>query len=83
MPQKHANPQYIKFVDVSYKKGAYYKVGPIVSLSNYYSYPIILITIINFNFSLLNEYQCLISIRIIYHNMRNKNAMTVRINTFG
>ena len=41
MPQKHANPQYINFVDVSYKKGAYYKVvGPIVSLSNYYSYPI-------------------------------------------
>ena len=37
MPQKHANPQYINFVDVSYKKGAYYKVGPIVSLSNYYS----------------------------------------------
>ena len=70
MPQKHANPQYINFVDVSYKKGAYYKVvGPIVSLSSYYSYPIILITIINFYFSLQNVYQCLISIRIIYHNM--------------
>ena len=68
MPQKHANPQNINFVDVSYKKGAYYKVvGPIVSLSNYYSYPIILIAIINFYFSLQN--QCLISVRIIYHNM--------------
>ena len=81
MPQKHAKPQYINFVDVSYKKGAYYKVGPIVSLSYYYSYPIIFITIINFYFYLQNVYQCLISIRIIYHNIRNKNAMTVRINT--